>query len=348
MKKITLRTYPYAATRVKVMKTALIQKEEYAKLMKMQMSGINQFLQENGYRNEMNELAIKYSGVELIEQAVNRNSANIYKKIRRLSSGGLAAVVNVFLRRFDAYNIKSILRGKFAGTPHEEIMASLVIAGDLDADTLASVAKKDTIPQAVLALNPPKSMREAVRDFERTGSIIPVENAIDREYYAEMYTMADLLPKEGRLLKELIKAEIDSGNIRALLRMKKAGVDAKEIKKSLNFEGMRLAKKTLESLAESKDLGELMARLEKTYYGRVISPGIKKFHEEGTLSVIETCLTKNLLRQGTLFLHQNPLSIGPVIGFSMAKEAEARNLKMIAHARHRGMPESFMNEMLVV
>jgi len=345
---ISLGNYPYAATRVKVMKTALIRKEDYSKLMKMQLSEINQYLQQNGYKKEINELATKYAGVELIELALNLSSANTYRKVMRLSSGGLREVVRVFLRRFDAHNVKSIVRGKFSGAAYDEIIASLIPAGDYGPEFLSSLAKKDSIPAMISALNPSPALKEAVRDFERTGSIAQVETVIDREYYSQMYAVADALPGEGRHLKELMKTEIDSSNIRTLIRLKRSGIDAKEIKKNLNFNGFVLSKKALESLAESKDVNELVQRLEKTYYGKIISKGAEKYKKEGTLSVIETELTKNLLRQGALFMHQNPLSIGPIIGFSIAKEAEVRNLKMIAHARHRGLPESFMDEMLVV
>lgn len=348
MHKISLGTYPYAATRVKVMKTALIKRDEYSKLMKMHVSEISQFLQQNGYKDEINSLATKYSGVELIELAVNMSSANAYKKIMRISRGGLRDIVRIFLKRFDAYNVKSIMRGKVAGTSYDEIMATLIPAGDLDSAKLSELAKKESVQQVISALFPSKELKEAVLDFERSGSIAAIENAIDRQYYAELYSAAGLLPRAGGFLRELMKAEIDSGNIRMLLRMKKSGMDAGEIKKSLNFAGLKLSRKTLEELAGSKDMNDLILRLAKTHYGKIISEGVQKFEKEGTLSVIETELTKNLLKKGTLFLHQSPLSIGPIIGFSIAKEAEVRNLKMIAHARHRGLPETFMEEMLVI
>lgn len=330
------------------MKTALIGKQNYQKLMKMSVSEIIQFLQQTTYKKEVNELGIKYSGIELLEAALNANSANAYDKILSLSSPEMKEVVSVLLLRFETNNIKNIIRGKFAGAASEEIAASLIPVSKMDSEFLLNLLKKEKISDIISSLNPSYELRAAVLEFEKSGKISAIENVLDSEYYTALNNLAKRIPKEGKLLKQFMKLEIDSANIRMLLRLKSAGFDSKEIIKNLNFEGYRLTKKTLVNLANSEDIHVLIGRLEKSPYGKIILAGIKKFREENTLAVIETELTKNLLLQADTFMHQHPISIGPIIGFSIAKAAEVRNLRMIAQARHRGLPESFMEEMLAV
>lgn len=347
-KEIKLGTYPYVSTRVKVMKSSLIDRQNYRKLMKMSLNEILQFLQQEAYKNEINGLGVKYGGIELIEMALNLNSANTYKKVLSMSKGGLKEIVRVLLKRFDVSNVKNILRGKFAGATYDEIISMLVPAGDFDLEFLSNLAKKETIGEVVSALKPSLEMQKALSESDAKKTLAPIENALDKEYYAELRATAERLPKKGLFLTQFIRTEIESNNIRLLLRLKSAGADPKEIVAALNPQSHKLSRKAFEDLAYSADINALAANLEKTYYGPLIFHGIKKFREDGTLSVIETDLSKHLLRQATLFLHQHPLSIGPIIGFSAAKESEVRNLRMIAHARYRGLPESFMEEMLVV
>lgn len=330
------------------MKTELVDKQNYQKLMKMSVNEIVQFLQQTTYKKEVNALGMKYSGIELLEAALNINSANTYEKILAMSSREMKEVVGVLLKRFETNNIKNIIRGKFAGATSEEISASLIPVNGTDLDTLTGLLKKEKIADILLALNPSVELKESLQEFEKTGKISAIENALDHELYTELSNLAKRIPKEGKLLSQFMKTEIDNVNIRILLRLKSAGVESPEIVRHLNLEGHKLSKKMLVDLANSQDLVTLIERLEKSPYSNVLSRGIKKYRETGTLAVMETELSKNLLAQADLFLHQHPISIGPIIGFSIAKEAEVRNLRMIAQARHRGLPESFMEEMLAI
>ncbi len=330
------------------MKTELVDKQNYQKLMKMSVSEIVQFLQQTTYKKEVNELGMKYSGIELLEAALNMNSANSYEKILSLSSREMKEVVSALLKRFETNNIKNIIRGKFAGASSEEIAASLIPVNRMNLDFLLGLLKKEKIADIILSLNPTEELKASLQEFEKTGRISAIENALDKELYSELSNLAKRIPKEGKLLSQFLKTEIDNVNIRVILRLKSAGVENSEILKHLNFEGHKLSKKTLVHLANSENLPALIERLEKSPYSNVLSTGIKKYRETGTLAVMETELSKNLLAQADLFLHQHPISIGPVIGYSIAKEAEVRNLRMIAQARHRNLPESFMEEMLAI
>src|SRR3989338_10268058 len=84
--KIRLDFYPYAYVRTAVMRSLLLKKEDYQKMMKMGFNEIARFLQESHYRGEINELANQYSGADLLELALNRSLANSFKKLIRIAS----------------------------------------------------------------------------------------------------------------------------------------------------------------------------------------------------------------------------------------------------------------------
>src|SRR3989338_10043450 len=85
--------HPYTYARVAFMRAALITKSTYPKLLKMGLSEIANFLQTTEYKKEIDELAVNYSGAELIEIAINRNISNTYIKLRRISKPELRILI---------------------------------------------------------------------------------------------------------------------------------------------------------------------------------------------------------------------------------------------------------------
>ncbi|MDD2614129.1 MAG: V-type ATPase subunit, partial [Methanosarcina sp.] len=64
-KKKGTSNYPYAVTRVRAMKSKLLPKESYPRLLNMGIDEITRFIQESEYKNDVDELAMKYSGGDL-------------------------------------------------------------------------------------------------------------------------------------------------------------------------------------------------------------------------------------------------------------------------------------------
>ena len=111
---LKLGTYPYLNTRVRVMKSKLMNKNDYSKLLKMSHEEISRFIADVDYRKEMDELAVKYTGADLLELAINANAAKSFSKIIRLSSGDAQLIIAQYLTRFDVLNLKTILRGVYS------------------------------------------------------------------------------------------------------------------------------------------------------------------------------------------------------------------------------------------
>ncbi len=122
--------YAYAVTRVRAMKSKLLPKESYPpRLLNMGIDEITRFIQESEYKNDVDELAMKYSGGDLAEHALNRNLALTYDKLVRITSGELNYLIVAYLKRYDIWNIKTLLRGKIYNASVEDILESLIAAG---------------------------------------------------------------------------------------------------------------------------------------------------------------------------------------------------------------------------
>ena len=148
-KRLKLGFYPYTYARTAVMKSLLFKKDDYHKMLKMGFSEIAKFLQDSSYKNEINALANEYSGADLLELALNRNLAESFKKLVRISPYELGLLIKEYTKRKDIEDIKTILRGKFTNANEKLIENSITGAGTLSYDFLVSLIKKESIEEVL-------------------------------------------------------------------------------------------------------------------------------------------------------------------------------------------------------
>lgn len=346
-KQVQLGKYPYAATRVKVMKSLLIKRADYAKLLKMELPEIAAFLQQTTYKKEINELGLKHADVELIEKALNRNLANTAKKLLDITIAypELQVVIGTYLKRLDIYNIKQIIRGKFAELSDEEIIESLIPNGGLSFQTLKELMKKESLLDIISSVDDSEETRTAVKKFDETKNLQSIENMLDLHYYERVEDVAQQV-RGDELLERYMEEEIDVLNAKILLRLKKQQMPAKEILSQIHAHGRELTKGKMEELAQ-KSLEDTIKELQKMKIGKELGEAMKHSSETRSLVALETALDKTLMKRSTLFLHEKPLSVNPIIGFLIAKEAEIRNIRMITRAKQHKLPEEFMEQQLI-
>ncbi|HJJ47293.1 MAG TPA: V-type ATPase subunit, partial [Methanocorpusculum sp.] len=144
--------YIYVSTRMRVRKSKLIAKEEYARMLNMGLPEFTRVVEEMEYKREIDELSSSFSGVDLIENAVSWNLAKEYQKIITLAPGEMKGFTRDYLHKWDIQNILTILRGKQLGLSDERIKAVLVPAGQLDAAALDRLVAEQSIERIVETL----------------------------------------------------------------------------------------------------------------------------------------------------------------------------------------------------
>ena len=348
-KKIELGFYPYTYVRTAVMKSLLFKKEDYHKMLKMGFSEIAKFLQESHYKKEINALATEYSGADLLELALNRNLAESFKKLIKISPYELALLIKEYIKRKDIEDIKTIIRGKFTNTNEKQIINSITAAGTLSYYFFISLLKKDSIEE-ILKNNKLVDfylLKNGLKDLNEKNSLVSIENALDKYYYTHLIEFSRILPKEGALFRNFLQKEVEVLNILTLLRLKKAKFGKDIIRNFIIPSGDKLSDLKIMALAVVDDLEELSRALEKTEYKNILAKGIEEFKKSGSLIILETELYKYLLSQSALFVHQHPLSIDVILGYMFAKDIEVRNLKIIVKGKQLGLKEDFIENQFV-
>ena len=340
-------TYPYTYARVSAMKSKLLRKEDYAKLLKMKVNEIAKFLQETEYKKEIDEMAVSFSGIDLIEAGLNRNLTRAFEKLKRISTGNLRLLIEIYLHRKDIMNLKTIFRGKFTKADDTYIESLLLPVGLLRKEFLFSLIKKETVQDIAKALYFIDLQKE-VDAFKKHNNLFEIENKLDRYYYNALLNVTKRIPSQGKLFRAFLENEIDILNIKTILRLKREGMTAKEIEPYVFFSGARLKKAELLKLIHQPDVGSIITLLRKHGYARLIAEGEEKLKREKTLIDIEINLNHYLLDRAVILLRQNPLSIDVILGYMFAKEIEIRNLKTLIKGKQLGLDENFISKELIV
>jgi V/A-type H+/Na+-transporting ATPase subunit C len=345
--KIRLGMYPYMYARVSAMKGKLIKKDDYAKLLKMKTHEVIKYLQETEYKKEIDELAVTHSGIHLMELALQKNLSNAFKKLSRIAEGEMKILINAYVKRKDISNLKVILRGKLTQEKQDYLESLLVPVGELKHAFLLKLLSKENVEEVVKTL-PFIDLTEELKLFKDTNSLFAIENALDKYYYTSVIEFTKRIPEQGELFKDFLEYEIDILNITTLLRLKKEGMDAKEISQFLLYSGKHLHKADLKKLLKQQNIQDMIPILKRKGYHKVIEEGEEEFKKSESLAGIERELHHYLLTKARVLYHQHPLSIDVILGYMFAKEIEIKNLTVLLKGKQLELDEEFISQSLVV
>jgi V/A-type H+/Na+-transporting ATPase subunit C len=334
--------YAYITGRVRAMKTKLIPAEMYPRMQSMDASEIARYLEETQYKDEIDALSKDYSGTELIEHATFANLAKTYRKLLDVSIDEPQFLILEYLRRWDIWNIKTVLRGKFYGASDAEIMKYLVPAGELDAEFLDGLTKKGTVQEVISAFEG-TDYSSALAQYDGKN-LASLENALDKLYYFRMErAVGGTLSVGGGLLLKYVRREIDIRNLTTLFRMNKAGVDVAIIQENL-IPGGKLHEEL--SRMAGQPFGEFLRGLEGYPFWSSISDIATA--DLDAISRIEARLRAYLVRYAWALSNYHPLSILPVLGYMVSKDTEVSNIRKIVRGKEAGLPAELIEEQVVV
>lgn len=213
--------YAYTNTRVRVMKSRLFKAEDFQRMLRMSIQEIARLLGETEYKREIDEMGTQFSGVNLIEYGVNRNMAHSFKKILDFAIRESRDDIKLWLKKWDVWNIKMLLRGNKAKAPNEEIFPGIIPAGEFDEQFWRdAIQKTNTVEEAIEYLN--KTEYHPILQTY-TGELSEVEDRLDEYYYKQ------LLEGTKDEIREFVQEKIIGLNELNKARAKKAEIQFKSL-----------------------------------------------------------------------------------------------------------------------
>jgi len=343
--------YAYASARVKTRKSFLYPKETYLRLLQMELPEISRFIEESRYKQEIDELATKYSGIDLLEYALNLNMAREMNEVLDFCQGEMKILLGAYLMKWDVWNIKSILRGKNYGATEDEIKETFVPAGELRMSTLVDLIHKGSIPDVIEGLNGTKfykSLSSSLEDFNKTQTLSRLENNLDKAYYAYLLSIKMAGTSADELMIIFVKREIDFTNLRTLFRLKRQGLEHEKIMDYIVPGGFKLTADDLRKFAQAPSFDEYVNLLKDTPYWPNLSEAVDNYRETRSLNAIEVALNKADVMYAEKISHAYPLSILPILGYTVRKNVEVNNIRTIARGKEVLLSNEVIRNQLVI
>ena len=350
--------YAYANARVRVRKGKLLPRDSYQKLLKMDIPEITRFIESTEYGQEINELATKFRGIDLLENSLNVNEERNYAEVKGFVSGEVGELVRRYLERFDYWNVKTLLRARHFGASPAELTRELLMETREDFDFYNQLinAEGTGLKGVVDALeNHPRGSQiakilhaaEGAHQAE-TSLLQTYEDALDRSYYAHLLETIPSNSTENKLFLQFIRREIDVRNLQILLRLKSRGDSPANMADLLLPGGHELKAADLRRLAEAQNLDDLVERLKEHKIYEAVKDELPRAQAAKTLTPVMLALTRYLAEFAQSFGQLNPLSVLPIVNYLMRKNLEVRNLRAIARGKQSKLSEDEIENLLVV
>jgi len=343
--------YAYACTRVKAKKKFLLSRESYSRLLVMDVHEIGRFLGETQYRDEMTRYTSRYSGANLVEAAVTRNLASTYSDILSFTTGHLREMVGNYLKRWDMFNVKTVLRGKVTDVKDEEVLDTLVPAGAFSEAYLKELVAMTSLQEIMDALVQEPSLGitpELVREVVDSKRLARLEDHLDRNFYYDLLDVISPTSRADKLLRDFIRREVDVTNLKVLLKLKAEKIPEDRIVKYLIPGGMEYGIEKLRSMAQAESLLPIVEEMSKSSMYEDIKPALDRLKDDQRLSGLTIALDKTLIGTSEKFAHFYPLSVLPIINYMIRKKTEVDNIRIVARGKQSGLSTKVIDELLVM
>lgn len=351
-------SYAYANARVRVRRSKLLPRDTYSKLLKMEIPEITRFIESTEYGREIDELASKFGGIDLLENSLNVNEERNYAEIKQFARGQLGVLVSRYLDRFTIWNLKTVLRGRFWGARPEEIQRELLIENREEYEFYRTVMEGEGagLGGVVEALGThPRGLayHQLLREVESKAGddgllLQRFEDALDRGYYGELLATVAPTDPENVLFLKFVRKEIDVLNLSVVLRFEWRNDPSTRVLEFTIPGGLELREAELRRLAEAQTREELLDRLKEYPIYEDLRGALERAQRQNTLTPVLLALQRHLADYAQRFSYRNPLSVLPIINYVMRKNLEVRNLRAIARGKQAGLAEAQIENLLVV
>jgi len=345
--------YAYAVARVQAKRSKLIPAGEYAKVLKMDVAEITRFIEESAYKTEVDELASRFTGLDLLEAALTVNEERTYQSVRQMVSGPGGELVALFLGRYLVEDVKTVLRGKTAGATRDELLKELLLE-DLDTFGMFQPLLSDDVQGVEGVMAAMESQGGAAREWAHVlrkvppgSSLARYEDALDKAQYGRLLASLEASDQVGApQVLEFVRREVDTVNLLNAARW----VAAKETGDFSAFVipgGKHLKVAQVMALARAGSLDAFAEALKESKLYDQVKDGLEAARASGRLAPFQAAVWRAHMADLDKLAHIHPLSIVPILVFLIRKHREVVTLRAIARGKAAGLSEARLGELVL-
>ena len=331
----------YLESKIRGKKSFLLQRQQLFSLAEIpNLNDIVAALAEGPYGSELSKLQEVSSAVET-ERAIQRGFANSVNNLVSGAKGNVRQFLLEYVRRFDAYDLATLVIFRSQGKSWEEFSAARQPLGGFREVQLRRLYLMDNLRESVRIIG------DKILE-ERTSNIAleempPEKAALVRDIFTGWgeerfynYVTKKLHGRDRSSCLPIVGATVDLLNLSIILRTKLIGVS--NVEEHLIPARWRLDRQSVSRLVATSDLDEALEKAGSLpQYGRLMSNARQKHEETKSLAFLELDVKRYLIGQARRIFLGFPYTIGVVLAFLLFKENEARSLAAVVSGVASGL-----------
>ena len=323
--------FTQAVSRIWVLETKLLDKPKVERMIEApSASEVLRILNETEYSN----VSANIKRPEDYEEILTAELKRIYDLVYEISP--VKEVVKIMSLKYDYHNIKVLLKGKVLD---KDLSSMLIKLGSLDLQEIKRKIDGDNLKSLNGIIG--KGAQEAMKVFEETKDPQKIDIIVDKYMYKELVEIKNNL--NYKFIDNLVKAMIDSTNVRTLLRIKKQNKGRDFAREVIVDGGVIDSSKLISLLNESPE--NIMSKLQSTIYSDLIKEGFEGYISNESVSLLEK-LSDNYIMK--LMKGSKLVTFGPekILSYIYAKETEIKVIRIIMVGKLNNIAEEVIRERL--
>ncbi len=353
--------YAYFNARLRAMQGRLLTRERYEGLLAQDTPGdVMENLKDSPYREAL-EQVVEALGTDSrpippalrLDEALRWDLTGTLSKLRRLVSDRVRELLEALLMRWDAYNVKTVVRGKRAAAPIEEVLAATFPVGLLDEIALAELSRAPTLEAvadtlATWRIPLARSLRQGLIRLGETESLQAVEFELDRFVFVHALKVTTNGDPNDVAVRKYVRLMADRTNLSTALRflVERSPLSPLEAMQHFIDTGGRFTRSHYETLVGARDFQHGLSLLVDGPFAWL--PADVGAAERPSLPLIERRLDRWMIRQADGLARPEPLGIGLALLYVERKINEVRNLRMIMCGKALAMSRETIEEWLIM
>ncbi len=309
-------SYPYAVGRVRAMENGMLDTAKLKRIATAELDEAMRILADSGYGDASQGDMEKLIKARLVETR---------KLVWAITPN--AEITSLFLLPLDAHNLKVLLKARFLGVETDGMLEE---GGVFPLETLKKcVAEKNyyALPETLK-----KGLEELERQALRQVSPRQISAAVDTAIFS--YIEAVIEEEGSDYAREYFSAMADLTNVRTFIRARGLGWDAEMLAPLLVPCGDIGQEHFIASLYAPNE--QLVFRLNRGRHAAVIVNALEEYMAKNSAVVLEKRMNTALM--AVIKMAKNDIfGLGPIVGYLMGREAEARALRLIFAAKRAGV-----------
>jgi V/A-type H+-transporting ATPase subunit C len=343
-----------------VNKLKLMEPSQLTGLVGMSLHHISSVLEDTHYKSEISEVKIKDLNSISLEDALLKNFIKTLEELKKISTKDIRILLSALLTKFEVNCVKTLLRAKEAELSSKEAMNYILPVGILNEMKCRNILEtSENISDVITALSDLEYglvLKKAFTGYLKENAFYLLEVALDRHVYNKIWKASrKFWGLDRKIVKTIIGLEIDSINIKTILRCKTNGIDENQIKKYLIPASEVVTEKELHKAMRCSDMRssiESLVESAKRAKAKDHSIIFKEFQELQIISLtaIEIILDRGLVEANIRMMKRYTpyFNIGLLLAFLYLKWFEIKNLRAIIIGAESGIAPDRVNELLII